>query len=79
MALQGALEARLADWRAGESPIDDYRGACVTVGRQVTVHLPDGTELAGLAEGIAEDGRLMVNTEGNLVIVAAGDVIHATI
>ena len=79
VALQGALEARLADWRAGESAIDDYRGACVTVGRQVTVHLPDGTELAGLAEGIAEDGRLMVNTEGNLVIVAAGDVIHATI
>ena len=79
VALQGALEARLADWRAGESPIDDYRGACVTVGRQVTVHLPDGTELVGLAEGVSDDGHLMVNRQGNTVIVAAGDVIHATI
>jgi ethanolamine utilization protein EutQ (cupin superfamily) len=32
-----------------------------------------------LAEGIADDGRLMVNHQGNTVIVAAGDVIHATI
>jgi BirA family biotin operon repressor/biotin-[acetyl-CoA-carboxylase] ligase len=79
VALQGALEARLADWRAGESAIDDYRSACITIGRQVTVHLPDGTELVGLAEGIADDGRLMVNHQGNTVIVAAGDVIHATI
>ena len=79
VALQGALESRLAAWRAGESPIHDYRSACVTVGRQVTVQLPDGTELVGLAEGIADDGRLMVNHQGNTVIVAAGDVIHATI
>ena len=79
VALQGALESRLAAWRAGESPIDDYRSACVTVGRQVTVQLPDGTELVGLAEGIADDGRLMVSHQGNTVIVAAGDVIHATI
>ena len=79
VALQGSLEARLADWRAGRSPLADYRAACITVGRQVTVHLPDGSEIAGLAEGISDDGRLMVNHQGNTVIVAAGDVIHATI
>ena len=79
VALQGALESRLAAWRDGESAIEGYRRACVTVGRQVTVHLPDGTELAGLAEGIADDGRLMVNDGANTVLVAAGDVIHATI
>jgi len=79
VALQGALEARLADWRTGDSPVGDYRAACVTIGRQVTVHLPDGTELVGLAEGVSDDGHLMVNRQGNTVIVAAGDVIHATI
>ena len=79
VALQGALERRLATWRAGESPIEDYRAACVSVGRQVTVLLPDGTELVGIAEGIADDGRLMVVSFGDTVIVAAGDVIHATI
>jgi len=33
----------------------------------------------GLAQGLTDDGRLMVNHEGSAVIVAAGDVIHATI
>ena len=79
VALQGALESRLATWRSGEPPLDDYRSACVTIGRQVSVRLPDGSQLVGLAEGIADDGRLMVSQDTNTVIVAAGDVIHATI
>jgi BirA family biotin operon repressor/biotin-[acetyl-CoA-carboxylase] ligase len=79
VALQGALESRLTAWRTGMAPIEDYRPECVTVGRQVTVLLPDGTELIGLAEGIADDGRLMVTDGTNAVLVAAGDVIHATI
>jgi BirA family transcriptional regulator, biotin operon repressor / biotin---[acetyl-CoA-carboxylase] ligase len=79
VALQGALERRLAGWRAGNSPLSDYRAACVTIGRQVTVMLPDGSRLEGLAEGLTEDGHLMVSHEGATEIVAAGDVIHATI
>lgn len=79
VAVQAALARRLASWRAGELPLDDYRAACVTIGRQVSVHLPDGSEIVGLAEGIADDGRLMVRQGENTIIVAAGDVIHATI
>ena len=79
VALQGALERRLATWRSGDTPLSDYRAACVTIGRQVTVNLPDGSVLDGLAQGLTDDGRLMVNHEGSAVIVAAGDVIHATI
>ncbi|MGI9135590.1 MAG: biotin--[acetyl-CoA-carboxylase] ligase, partial [Candidatus Nanopelagicales bacterium] len=79
VAVRSALASRLASWRRGELPLDDYRAACVTIGREVSVHLPDGSELVGLAEGIADDGRLMVRQGANTVIVAAGDVIHATI
>ncbi len=79
VAVQGALESRVASWRHGLLPLADYREACVTVGRQVSVHLPDGSVLEGLASGIADDGRLIVATESGEVIVAAGDVIHATI
>lgn len=79
VAVQSALANRLASWRRGELPLGDYRAACVTIGREVSVQLPDGSELVGLAEGIADDGRLMVRQGANTVIVAAGDVIHATI
>ena len=79
VAMHGALERRLADWRRGTAPLEDYRAACVTIGRQVTVHLPDGSCLEGLAAGLTDDGRLMVSHAGSTVIVAAGDVIHATI
>ncbi len=79
VALQGTLESRLRQWRSGQPPLADYRSACVTIGRQVSVRLPDGSELVGLAEGVADDGRLMVREGANTVIVAAGDVIHATI
>jgi BirA family biotin operon repressor/biotin-[acetyl-CoA-carboxylase] ligase len=79
VAVQGALESRVASWRQGVPPLADYRAACVTVGRQVSVHLPDGSVLEGLATGIADDGRLVVATDSGEVIVAAGDVIHATI
>lgn len=79
VGVQAALARRLASWRAGRPPLDDYRAACATIGRQVSVHLPDGSEITGLAEGIADDGRLVVRQGENTIIVAAGDVIHATI
>jgi BirA family biotin operon repressor/biotin-[acetyl-CoA-carboxylase] ligase len=79
VCLLAALESRLARWRSDGLQIEDYRAACVTVGRLVRVQLPDGSEITGVAEGVADDGRLMVRHDGNTVIIAAGDVIHATI
>jgi len=51
---------------------DEVVKRCVTVGEQVRVHLPDGTDLDGLAETIDEHGRLVVDG----VAVSAGDVTH---
>lgn len=51
---------------------DEYVRRCDTVGRQVAVQLPDGLRLTGLAEGVDEFGRLLVDG----ISVAAGDVVH---
>jgi BirA family biotin operon repressor/biotin-[acetyl-CoA-carboxylase] ligase len=56
-----------------------YVDSCTTIGRSVRVDLPDGETLTGEATGIDEGGRLLVQTVGGVVPVAAGDVVHATI
>lgn len=49
-----------------------YRDACSTLGREVAVHLPDGTVLAGVAGTVDDEGRLVVDGRA----VGAGDVVH---
>ncbi len=49
-----------------------YQELCATVGRTVTVSLPGGGQLVGLAEAVDADGRLVVAGRP----VAAGDVVH---
>ena len=62
--------ARLAE--DPEAVLDQYRGACTTIGRRVEVHLPDGTVFTGHAEDVDEHGRLVVDGRP----VGAGDVVH---
>jgi BirA family biotin operon repressor/biotin-[acetyl-CoA-carboxylase] ligase len=54
-----------------------YRSACATVGRDVRVELP-GAVLEGRAEGLDDDGRLLVRpwVGTSLQAVAVGDVVH---
>ena len=47
-----------------------------TVGREVTVQLPDGTIVAGRATGLGESGSLLVQTDGGEREFVAGDVTH---
>ncbi|MFI7588307.1 biotin--[acetyl-CoA-carboxylase] ligase [Spongisporangium articulatum] len=64
-----------------------YREACDTIGRDVTVHLPDGSGLTGATltgrcEGVDDEGRLLVapvGPDGSVSEVRAlsvGDVVH---
>ena len=59
-----------------------YREACATVGQSVTVSFgppPAPSDLLGTAVDVDPDGRLVVRTSlGEVVKVAAGDVVHAT-
>ncbi len=75
------LHTSLSDLRreGGLLVMDAYRERCLTIGRDVSVHLPNGELLSGRAVGVGDDGQLHVRTSEKTVSVAAGDVIHATI
>jgi BirA family biotin operon repressor/biotin-[acetyl-CoA-carboxylase] ligase len=68
-------------WRAGGDldglPVPEaYARACVTVGQDVRVDLPDGSVLEGRATGIDPGGQLVVRTDAGERHVGAGDVVH---
>jgi BirA family biotin operon repressor/biotin-[acetyl-CoA-carboxylase] ligase len=82
LGLLGALERRYLRWTTvlGD-PVSsglaaDYLAWCSTVGTTVTVTLPDGSTLDGVAEGVDWDGRLVVRTGAGTVELASGDVRH---
>ncbi|MFP5346472.1 MAG: biotin--[acetyl-CoA-carboxylase] ligase [Actinomycetes bacterium] len=61
------------------------RDVCCSIGQRVRVELPAGAEpLSGVAEGLDDDGRLLVRVDPDVaaahsartVPVAAGDVVH---
>lgn len=52
------------------------RAACSTLDRPVEVSLPDGAVLRGRAVDVDASGMLVVDVDGDLRAVAAGDVIH---
>ncbi|MCW2829846.1 MAG: biotin--[acetyl-CoA-carboxylase] ligase, partial [Aeromicrobium sp.] len=71
------LEALYRAWSAaGGDPAsgirDSYVRRCVTIGSQVRVTLPDAEPLEGLASGIDDLGRLIVNGRP----ISAGDITH---
>jgi len=71
-------------WRDQASPGDAdacglrrrYARLCATLGREVTVTLPGGEVITGLADGVDRAGRLEVRAAGKVVPVSAGDVLH---
>lgn len=65
----------------GNASVAGIRGEiealCATVGQDVRVRMPDGSEIVGNARGIDEDGRLVVvDGAGVETPVSAGDVLH---
>jgi BirA family transcriptional regulator, biotin operon repressor / biotin---[acetyl-CoA-carboxylase] ligase len=54
----------------------DYLAWSSTVGTTVSVDLPDGSTLEGVAQAVDWDGRLVVATAGGTVELASGDVRH---
>jgi len=49
---------------------------CVTVGKEVTVAMPDGSTLQGTATRLDRDGCLVVEAGTIETVVSAGDVVH---
>ena len=53
-----------------------YRKACVTIGREVDLHVTGGDVRRVRAVGVDDDGRLVVSGPSGEYAVAAGDVVH---
>lgn len=53
---------------------DEYKAACVNLGRRVTFDLPDGSQGAGEATDVDEEGRLIVRTDEGEAKVFTGEV-----
>ncbi|MBW8864395.1 MAG: biotin--[acetyl-CoA-carboxylase] ligase [Verrucomicrobia bacterium] len=71
------LDLDYARIRAGKFPevADEWEAACVTIGKNVTVHTGD-RKFRGRAESLDDDGALLVRTEhGHLERIIGGDVI----
>ncbi|WP_369140034.1 biotin--[acetyl-CoA-carboxylase] ligase [Modestobacter versicolor] len=82
LAFLRALELRYRRWTAvlgdpvSSGLAQDYLAWCSTVGTDVVVTLPDGSTLAGVAEAVDWDGRLVVRTPAGVLELASGDVRH---
>jgi BirA family transcriptional regulator, biotin operon repressor / biotin---[acetyl-CoA-carboxylase] ligase len=82
LAFLRAVERRYRGWTAAlGDPVAsglarDYLAWSSTVGSTVSVAMPDGSTLEGLAEAVDWDGRLVVATPEGRVELASGDVTH---
>lgn len=74
----GHLANRIAAWRAAGGAdaalAADYRRHSCTLGVRVRADIPGDQRVEGLAEGIDDTGRLLINTGQDTVTVSAGDV-----
>lgn len=80
-AVLARLGSRQQAWRAaggdpGTGLRSDYLAASGTQGSVVGVDLPTGDRLEGLADGLDDDGALLVRSAEGLREVRAGDVVH---
>lgn len=71
------LARRIAQWREVDPRLmADYRARSLTIGSVVRAILPGDRELVGVARSVDEQGRLCIESDGQLVKVSAGDVVH---
>lgn len=76
LAMLAAVRERYDGWQRGDDVATPYAAACVTVGREVRVDLPDGSVLEGRAVAVDASGRLVVEVADERHEVGAGDVVH---
>lgn len=77
-AIVAGLRDGLAELRSDPgAALQTYRTHSATLGRSVSVYLPDDRVVHGLACEIDDDGKLVVETPTERLVVGAGDVVHA--
>jgi BirA family transcriptional regulator, biotin operon repressor / biotin---[acetyl-CoA-carboxylase] ligase len=75
--LLSELGRRVAQWRTADQQLAaDYRARSLTIGAVVRAILPGDREVVGVARSVDDQGRLCIESEGRIVEVSAGDVVH---
>jgi BirA family biotin operon repressor/biotin-[acetyl-CoA-carboxylase] ligase len=54
----------------------DYLRCSLTIGTTVRALLPGDRDIVGVAKGIDESGRLLIDDGTDVHVVAAGDITH---
>ena len=67
------LEKDLLSWQRGKDLTPKYRELSATIGRQVRVEMPDGSQIEGTAVDIDETGSLRLDSSE---LITVGDVVH---
>ena len=67
------LEQDLLSWQGGKDLTSKYRELSATIGKQVRVEMPDGSQIEGAAVDIDETGSLRLDNGERITV---GDVIH---
>jgi BirA family transcriptional regulator, biotin operon repressor / biotin---[acetyl-CoA-carboxylase] ligase len=79
-ALLDRLGALIERWRSASGDDhqlrSDYRRCSLTIGSTVRALLPGDRSIVGVATGIDQSGRLLIDDGTTIQVVAAGDVTH---
>jgi BirA family biotin operon repressor/biotin-[acetyl-CoA-carboxylase] ligase len=74
------LGVRINHWRDSRGTdaqlLSDYVARSATIGTQVRALLPGGGSIEGVARAVDDDGRLLIDANGGLTAVSAGDIVH---
>nr|WP_243841686.1 biotin--[acetyl-CoA-carboxylase] ligase [Mycobacterium sp. DL592] len=80
VAILGELSAAIRRWHHAQGPdetlVEAYRRSSATLGSRVRALLPGDREIIGTATHIDELGRLLIDTDAEVVTVSAGDITH---
>ena len=72
-----AWDAVGTDSAALDRLLESYRERCLSIGAPLQVARPGAGDLVGVGAGIGSTGELLVDVDGAVVPVVAGDVVHA--
>ena len=75
-AILKEIAFNLAEWESGEDLVDDYLDSSATMGKKVSVKLPDGSSIEGIASGISSNGELLLDSGE---VISVGDVLHLSL
>lgn len=76
VAILKEIAFNIAEWESGEDLIDDYLDSSATMGKRVSVQLPNGEQIVGTATGISENGELLLESGA---VISVGDIVHLSL